>query len=135
LPADFPTSVGRREELVKAKRLLRDTRLITLTGVGGTGKTRLALRVAGDARRPYSGGVRLAGLAPLPDQMPVEYAVAEGLGVQDRSGRPRSEVLINFLRDRELLLVLDNCEHVAGENRIRPRNLSSTLCSWVSPAG
>jgi hypothetical protein len=67
--------------------------------------------------------------------MPVEYAVAEALGVQDRNGRPQSEVLINFRRDREPLPMLDNCEHVAGEDGIRRRNLSSTLCSWMSPAG
>jgi predicted ATPase/DNA-binding CsgD family transcriptional regulator len=104
LPADLTNFVGRGQEVGQVKHLLAGARLVTLTGAGGTGKTRLALRVAGDLGRAYADGAWLVDLARVPEQGVVEYAVAEALGAH--------ATVVDFLRERELLLVLDNCEHV-----------------------
>ncbi|WP_284741665.1 LuxR C-terminal-related transcriptional regulator [Amycolatopsis sp. RTGN1] len=112
LPADVTTFVGRKNELGQAKRLLSNARLLTLTGFGGVGKTRLALRLAQESRRAFPGGVRLVSLAALAEPELVASAVAEALGVRDQSARPPMDALIEHLQDRRLLLVLDNCEHL-----------------------
>ncbi|MFD9667966.1 protein kinase [Rhodococcus sp. NPDC059968] len=112
LPVELNSFVGRRHELTEAKNLLAGSRLVTLTGIGGVGKTRLALRVAAAVQRDYADGVRLVELGELRDVSLVVDAVAGAVGVRDHSARPLREVLIEFLALRELLLVLDNCEHV-----------------------
>jgi non-specific serine/threonine protein kinase len=104
--------VGRRAELAEIRRLLSATRLLTLTGVGGVGKTRLALRVAAQVRRSFADGVRLVELAGLPDPALLPQAVATALGMSDQTARDQVEVLAEFLAGRQLLLVLDNCEHL-----------------------
>lgn len=104
--------VDRRTETAKARALLSTTRLVTLTGIGGVGKTRLALRIAAKTQRSFSGGVRLVELAQLRDATLLTSVVASSLGIQDRSTTPLLEVLAEFLAQRELLLVLDNCEQV-----------------------
>jgi predicted ATPase/DNA-binding CsgD family transcriptional regulator len=112
LPAELTSFVGRRTELTAARRLMRAGRLVTLCGIGGVGKTRLALRCAqGEASR-FADGAVLVELAPVrqPDLVPT--AVAEALGLTDSSARGRLEVVLDHLRDREILLVFDNCEHV-----------------------
>jgi non-specific serine/threonine protein kinase len=104
--------VGREREIEEVKRELAMTRLLTLTGVGGTGKTRLALEVARDLVDAYADGVWLVELAPLSEGELVPKAVAEAVGVPERSGEPLSDTLAEVLRDRQLLLILDNCEHL-----------------------
>ncbi|RZL75257.1 MAG: protein kinase, partial [Rhodococcus sp. (in: high G+C Gram-positive bacteria)] len=111
LPLEMTSFVGRRHELTEAKNLLGGSRLVTLTGIGGVGKTRLALRVASAVQRDYDDGVRLVELGELREESLVD-AVAAEVGVRDQSARPVREVLVEFLVPRELLLVLDNCEHV-----------------------
>src|SRR5205809_1087035 len=106
LPVELTTFVDRRAELTEIKRLLAKARLLTLTGVGGAGKTRLAVRVAAELRRAFPDGVWLVDLAPVADASALELAVAETLGVLDQTDRPVSEVLDGYLRDRKLLLVL-----------------------------
>ncbi|SMD27169.1 ATP-binding protein [Kibdelosporangium aridum] len=113
LPAEATSFVDRRREISEAKRLLSTARLLTLTGVGGVGKTRLALRVASGVRRAFTDGVWLVELAALQDRTLLEQTVADAVGVRDRSARSPLEVLVGYLRDRQLLLVLDNCEHLA----------------------
>ena len=113
LPAEFSSFVGRRRELSEVRRLLASARLVTLTGVGGVGKSRLALRVAAQARRAFRGGVWLVELAGLPDPLLLPHAVSEVVGIRDQSARDQVEVLAGFLADRRVLLVLDNCEHLA----------------------
>jgi predicted ATPase/DNA-binding CsgD family transcriptional regulator len=90
------------------------TRLLTLTGVGGSGKTRLALEVARDLIEAYPNGVWLVELAPFSEEALVPKAVAESQGVPERSGEALSDTLAEVLRDRQLLMVLDNCEHLLG---------------------
>ncbi|RZL84714.1 MAG: tetratricopeptide repeat protein [Rhodococcus sp. (in: high G+C Gram-positive bacteria)] len=111
LPLELTSFVGRRQELTKAKNLLTGSRLVTLTGIGGVGKTRLAMRVAAAVLRDYSAGVRLVELGELREESLVD-AVATSVGVRDHSARPLRDVLTEFLAPREVLLVLDNCEHM-----------------------
>ncbi|MBP2319623.1 non-specific serine/threonine protein kinase [Kibdelosporangium banguiense] len=113
LPAEVTSFVGRRREVSEAKRLLSAGRLLTLTGVGGVGKTRLALRVAAGVRRAFADGARLVELAALQDRTLLEQTVADAVGIRDRSARSPREVVVDYLRDKQLLLVLDNCEHLA----------------------
>lgn len=112
LPAETTSFIGRERELAETRRLLRASRLVTLTGVGGVGKTRLALRTAGQVRPSFPEGVWLADLAALTDSTLVARAVAEALGLRDQSVRSAMDALADHVRDRRLLLVLDNCEHL-----------------------
>lgn len=111
---ELTSFVGRRRELADAKTKLSVSRLVTLAGIGGVGKTRLALRVAADARPRFADGVRLVELGDLPDDLPLEDAVAAALGLRDQSARPLRDVLVEYLVSRRLLLVLDNCEQVVN---------------------
>ncbi|HET6856468.1 MAG TPA: AAA family ATPase [Streptomyces sp.] len=112
LPTELNRFVGRHEELAELGRLLDDARLVTVTGVGGVGKTRFALRAAGVLQERYADGVRLAELSALPDPELLEHAVAEALGLTDHTSRPPRAALLEHLAGRELLLVLDGFEHL-----------------------
>src|SRR5215468_8849632 len=112
LPAELTSFVGRRGELAEVKRLLGVSRLVTLTGVGGVGKTRLALRAAAGLRRAFRDGEWLVRLDQLREEALVAQAVAGALGLQDRGGYAPAAALAEYLAGRQLLLVLDNCEHL-----------------------
>ncbi|MGH3803475.1 MAG: protein kinase domain-containing protein, partial [Pseudonocardiaceae bacterium] len=112
LPLELTSFVGRRSELSEAKNLLSASRLVTLTGIGGVGKTRLALKVAANAERDFADGVWLIELGELRDHSLLVDVVAANLGVHDHSARPLHEILAEYLAARELMLVLDNCEQV-----------------------
>ena len=112
LPAELTSFVGRRGELAEVRRLLAGSRLVTLTGVGGVGKTRLALRAAAGLRRAFRDGVWLVRLDQVRDEALVAQAVAMALGLQDRAGYAPAASLAEYLAGRQLLLVLDNCEHL-----------------------
>jgi predicted ATPase/DNA-binding CsgD family transcriptional regulator len=123
LPAGLSSFVGRRRELGEVKRLLGESRLVTLTGVGGTGKTRLALRAAGQVRRAFPDGTWLVDLTALraPELLAVEvqdpemlaYLVMGALGLREQPGAGSPvEQLVRYLAARRALLVLDNCEHL-----------------------
>src|SRR5262250_408754 len=112
LPAELTSFVGRRGDLAEVRRLLADSRLVTLTGIGGVGKTRLALRAAAGLRRAFGDGVWLVQLDQLRDEALVAQAVAGALGLQDRAGYAPAASLAEYLAGRQLLLVLDNCEHL-----------------------
>ncbi len=112
IPLELNSFVGRREELAEVKTLLATSRLVTLTGIGGVGKTRLALRAAADVAADFLHGVRLVELGELRDPSSLMDVVAAGLDLRDEPTKPLNEVLIDFVCSRKLLLVLDNCEHV-----------------------
>ncbi|MGW4339519.1 protein kinase domain-containing protein [Rhodococcus koreensis] len=112
LPIDLTSFIGRRRELTEAREKLSVSRLLTLTGIGGVGKTRLGLRLAADVRRGFADGVWLVALSELRDESLLVDVVAAALGVRDRVARSLEDVLIEFLNPRQLLLMLDNCEHV-----------------------
>jgi predicted ATPase/DNA-binding SARP family transcriptional activator len=112
LPRRPTTFVGRRQVLHLIDAVLREGPLVTLTGVGGVGKTRLALEVANGAGDRYGDGVWLCELAPLDDGAMVGHAVAAALRLQQRRGLDIDANVIEYLGTRELLLILDNCEHV-----------------------
>lgn len=112
LPLQTTTFIGREREIDDASTALGATRLLTLLGAGGIGKTRLSLQVAADALEDYPDGVWFVELAPLTDERLVPQAVAFVLGVKEEAGRHVSEALVKHVADRRLLLILDNCEHV-----------------------
>src|SRR5690348_12217501 len=103
LPYDVTSFVGRRAELTQARRLLAGTRLLTLTGMGGVGKTRLGLRAAAEARRAFPDGVWLVELAALSDPELLARTVATALGLDHGSASPPLETLLEFLADHRLL--------------------------------
>ncbi|MDH6522846.1 putative ATPase/DNA-binding CsgD family transcriptional regulator [Streptomyces sp. SAI-135] len=112
LPAEVTTFVGRRHELGEARKLLSTSRLVTLTGPGGVGKTRLAMRIGDQARRAFPDGVVLVELAEVRSAELVPHAVALALGFRDEPSGWSAENLAERLAHKHLLLVLDNCEHV-----------------------
>jgi predicted ATPase/DNA-binding SARP family transcriptional activator len=112
LPAPRTSFVGREREMVEVKRTLAMTRLLTLTGTGGSGKTRLALEVARYLVGSYPDGVWLVELAPLSEGDLVAQEVAGALGLSERPQEPLTDTLVDALGDKALLLIIDNCEHL-----------------------
>ena len=112
LPAALSSFIGRQAELAAVEDLLARSRLVTLTGAGGSGKTRLALQVAADRVERHSDGVWLVDLAGLVEPDLVAQTVVSALRVPPQTGRPAIEALTHHLASRDLLIVLDNCEHV-----------------------
>jgi predicted ATPase/DNA-binding CsgD family transcriptional regulator len=112
LPADATTFVGRRRELAEVKRKLTTARLVSLVGPGGVGKTRLGIRIAADLARGFADGAWLVELAEVRDGASVTGSVLAALDLRDQAGANPTEILGAYLRDRQLLLVLDNCEHL-----------------------
>ena len=112
LPVQLSSFVGRDAELTQLRELLADNRMVTLTGAGGVGKTRLAVQVAAQLAGEFSDGVWYVDLAPITDPELVGVTVARALGLPDQPGRSTMDTLLRFVRDRQLLVVLDNCEHL-----------------------
>jgi predicted ATPase/DNA-binding SARP family transcriptional activator/DNA-binding CsgD family transcriptional regulator len=115
LPTPLTSFVGREREMLEARRLLSMTRLLTLTGAGGSGKTRLAQEVARGLTGAYPDGTWIVEFAPLSDPALVAQAVASVLDVREHAGQPISRTLVSHLTSRQMLLILDNCEHVVEE--------------------
>ena len=114
LPAQVSSFIGRDGELAEVRALVGGWRLVTLTGTGGAGKTRLALQVAAGLADDAEDGVWFADLAPLGDPDQVAVTVADVLGVRQEPGRAVLDTLVEAVGGRSLLLLLDNCEHVIG---------------------
>ncbi|WP_308706084.1 protein kinase domain-containing protein [Nocardia nova] len=112
LPLELTSFVGRRTQIAEVKTLLTASRLVTLTGIGGVGKSRLALQVAARLRRDFPGGTWLVELGELRDAASLVDVVGASLGLRNRAGKSMVEVLVEFSSAREMLLVLDNCEQV-----------------------
>jgi predicted ATPase/class 3 adenylate cyclase/DNA-binding CsgD family transcriptional regulator len=112
LPAQLTSFVGRDAELTQLRELLAENRVVTLTGAGGVGKTRLAIQVAAAMAGEFSDGVWYVDLAPITDPELVAVTVARALGLPDQPGRSTMDTVLRFVCDRQLLVVLDNCEHL-----------------------
>ena len=112
IPTPLSTFLGRKSEVREIASLVERCRLITLTGVGGVGKTRLAIAVAAAIGDNYLDGAWFVDLAPLRDPATVPSAIAASLDIQEQAGRPLIETLAERLRGRDLIIVLDNCEHL-----------------------
>ncbi|MGH8903999.1 MAG: BTAD domain-containing putative transcriptional regulator [Egibacteraceae bacterium] len=114
LPAPLTSFIGRELEMAEVRRLVEVGRLVTLTGAGGCGKTRLVLEVAAALLEEHPDGAWFVDLASLTDPALVPHAVAATLGVPEEPGRALADLLVDHLRARRLLLVLDNCEHLVA---------------------
>src|SRR6266498_3869535 len=112
LPIPLTRFIGREKEIAELTRLSAQTRLLTLTGSGGCGKTRLALEVANRIDNSFEHGVAWVELAPLSDGGLVPQAIAQVLGVLESANQPLALSLASYLRPQQLLLILDNCEHL-----------------------
>ena len=112
LPQQLTSFIGRAPEIEGTARLLKSARLLTLLGMGGVGKTRLALRLAADTLRAYPDGAWFRDLAPIGDSSLVPSEAAQVLGVQEEPARSLTQTLCAHLRDRTALIILDNCEHL-----------------------
>ncbi|GAA1275357.1 hypothetical protein GCM10009677_31000 [Sphaerisporangium rubeum] len=112
LPAELTSFVGRDRLLATIRQRLQDSRLVTITGIGGVGKTRTALRVAHQVSGQFPDGVWYVDLSRLQDATMVRHAVNSSLGIPDQSARPEAETLSEWLIPRDLLLVIDSCEHL-----------------------
>jgi predicted ATPase/class 3 adenylate cyclase/DNA-binding CsgD family transcriptional regulator len=112
LPSQLTSFVGRGSQLAEVRRLLTESRLVTFTGAGGVGKTRLAVQVANQLADEFSDGVWYVDLAPITDPDLVPVTAARALGLPDQPGHSTMGTLLRFVRDRQMLVVLDNCEHL-----------------------
>jgi predicted ATPase/class 3 adenylate cyclase/DNA-binding CsgD family transcriptional regulator len=112
LPVALTSFVGREAELAQVHEILTGNRLVTLTGAGGAGKTRLAIQIAGQLSGEFGDGVWYVDLAPITDPDLVPVTVARALGLPDQPGRSTMDTLTRFVADRQMLVVLDNCEHL-----------------------
>jgi len=126
LPSPASNFVGRERELADLRNLLNGSRMVTLTGAGGSGKTRLAIQLAAETVDGSGDGVCFVDLAPLAELGSVAGEVARVLGVVEEPGRPVTETLVDVLSDRSLLMVLDNCEHlIDGSAKLADRLLNT----------
>jgi predicted ATPase/class 3 adenylate cyclase/DNA-binding CsgD family transcriptional regulator len=112
LPVQLTSFVGRGAQMTNLEKLLVDNRLVTLTGAGGAGKTRLAVEIAARIAADFRDGVWYVDLAPVTHPGVVPVTVARALGLPDQPGRSTMDTLLRFVRDRQMLVVLDNCEHL-----------------------
>ena len=112
LPMQLTNFIGRQAELSQARELLSENRLVTLTGAGGVGKTRLAIQIAGQLAHEFSGGTWYVDLAPITDAELVPTTAARAFGLPDQPGRSTMDTLTRFIADRQILVILDNCEHL-----------------------
>src|SRR6266508_1124150 len=112
LPTSLSSFIGREKELDEITRLIAKNRLVTLTGVGGIGKTRLSIQVASGLLNDRPNGTWLVELAPLSDPALVPHTITSTLGLIEQSGRSPLAILTDFLQSKHALLILDNCEHL-----------------------
>ena len=114
LPAETTSFIGRRHELAEVRKKLTTARLVSLVGPGGVGKTRLAIRIGTDLRRGFRDGTWLVELAEVRDPALIGNATLAALDLRDQAATEPRALLLSYLRDKELLLVVDNCEHLLG---------------------
>ena len=132
LPAQLSTFVGRAREVSEVRALVESSRMVTLAGSGGCGKTRLSLQVAAEMLDGAGDGVWLVELAALSDPDAVPPAISGALGIAPRGGRPALEVLLDALAPQDILIVLDNCEHLIDA---RAKTADALVRRWQEPEG
>ena len=120
--------MGREAELTQVRELLSGNRLVTLTGAGGAGKTRLAIQIAAQLSGEFGDGVWYVDLAPITDPELVPVTVARAFGLPDQPGRSTMDTLTRFLADRQMLVVLDNCEHLLDASAALVNALLGSCC-------
>ncbi|GAA5017987.1 hypothetical protein GCM10025734_69490 [Kitasatospora paranensis] len=137
LPAETTGLVGRQRELRTLASLVETSRLVTVTGPGGVGKSRLALRAAADAAGDFPDGACFAEVGPVQDPLLLGHALLEALRLTDATARPPLDVLVEQLADRRMLLVLDGCEHLVGAcaELVGALLRSAPVCGSWPPAG
>lgn len=126
LPGDRTSFIGREQEIADIRRLLQEQRLVTLLGTGGVGKTRLAIQVGSGLLEAYRDGVWMVDLAPLTDPLLVPYRLASVLGVREELGRPMQDSIAEACADKQMLVLLDNCEHLIGSCAVLADRLLAT---------
>jgi hypothetical protein len=136
LPKPLTSFIGRERELAQARQLLQGSYLVTLTGPGGSGKTRLCIALATEVAAEYPDGVYFVPLAPVRDPQLVPSTIAQSIGLQDARDRPLMEHLVSQLRERQLLIVLDNFEHLLAGAPVVTQLLQETSAvgSWSAAA-
>ncbi len=112
LPIQLTSFIGRDQEIAELQGLLDNARLVTLTGPGGTGKTRLSQEVGSEELASFASGVWLIELAPLSDSAQIIPTMAQVFGLQELPSKPLADLVVDYLRDKKILLLLDNCEHL-----------------------
>ena len=112
LPIQLTSFIGREREITEVKKILKEHRLVTLTGAGGTGKTRLSLQVAVDVLGHFPNGIWFVELAPLTDPDLIPQTILSTMGVHEQAGRAPLKLLKDYLHDKKSLIILDNCEHL-----------------------
>lgn len=127
LPAHLPGFIGREKEIKTIKDLVSENRLLTLTGAGGCGKTRLAIQFAAQIVPDYADGVWMVELAPVTVPDHIDQAIAEVFGIKEQPGSTLIQIITHYLKNKNLLLILDNCEHlIAACSKIVEQILKST---------
>lgn len=141
LPAQLSSFVGRTGEMAEVRELLSQNRLVTLTGAGGSGKTRLAVEVAASIAGEFASGVWYVDLAPITNAGVVPVTVARALGLPDQQGSSSTESVVRHVGDHRMLIVLDNCEHLLDpcaaliEELLGSRPAVTLLCTSREPIG
>jgi len=115
LPIQLTSFIGREEVMKEIKKLLTQNRLLTVIGTGGAGKTRLAMQAGADMIDEFANGVFITELAPVTDEAMIVQTILNSLRVKEEPEKTLQETLINYLKDKELLFILDNCEHLINE--------------------
>ncbi|HVH62086.1 MAG TPA: NB-ARC domain-containing protein, partial [Candidatus Dormibacteraeota bacterium] len=126
LPAETTSFIGRRRELAELRQKLGAARLLSVVGPGGVGKTRLALRAAAEVGRNFRDGTWFVGLGDVHDPRLVHNAAMAALDLRDQAATAPHEVVLRFLRDKRILLVFDNCEHLL--------DVISPIIRWIVTA-
>jgi predicted ATPase/class 3 adenylate cyclase len=127
LPAQMTSFIGREKDIAEVRSALVEHRLVTLTGSGGTGKTRLSLQVAAEMLEQFQEGVWFVELSPLTDPGLVPQTVLATLGISEQEGKEIAQTLVDSLRDRKLLLIFDNCEHLIQASAVLADTLLTNL--------
>src|SRR6266508_2986133 len=112
LPVQLTSFIGRERGLAEVERLISTSRLVTLTGAGGCGKTRLAIQIGNNIKDVFADGVWLADFVPLREPELVPQHVAQAFDLRPVPNQSLNELLLNFVRPKQMLLILDNCEHL-----------------------